>query len=384
MVKTLQGALKVIGYLKKNNSRLKTIAYYIGVLGCGGIEASVINIIRYIDSKKIRIDIILDSPKYMTNKLYCEEFEQMGVHILYLSDFQKGEGKFFKLKAFFFLLRFKKYDGIHLHISYPSSMLYALPIRMAGCKCIFATSHANGAADMKRVFLLVQKISRMLFPFLLSSRFAVSEEAGKWCYGDRMYSVIPNGIDVRRFRFNENSRECVRKSLGIGKKEVLLGHIGRFVKEKNHRFLFDLFVAYNQINPNSKLLLVGEGKLKKIIEQKCLDLKIEDKIIFKPFSSFPEKYYWAMDIFLFPSLSEGFGIVALEAQAASLPIIASKNVPKSTRVSRLIKYLPLDLEVWKKEISKIKIIDRSSVDVSGIVMYDIRNVSLKFENEYLK
>ena len=140
--------------------------------------------------------------------------------------------------------------------------------------------------------------------------FACTEYAGKWLFGKKVVerkelNVINNAIDLKKFEFNENIRGDLRKELGIKEDVLVIGHVGRFMKQKNHDFLIDVFNELIKKNENSILMLIGQGPLLNEMKQKVRDLSIEDKVKFIGQVTNVEKYYNIMDVFLFPSIYEG-------------------------------------------------------------------------------
>src|SRR5690606_30100336 len=107
-----------------------------------------------------------------------------------------------------------------------------------------------------------------------------SNLAGQWLYGktNNDFTIIKNAVQAEKFQYNQNVRERVRKEFSIESK-LVLGHIGRFSSQKNHLFLLEVFKAVYEQNPNTVLLLVGEGKLRERIEKKINELGLNDNVI---------------------------------------------------------------------------------------------------------
>ena len=135
-------------------------------------------------------------------------------------------------------------------------------------------------------------------------RFACSEVAGRWLFKNKEYEVIKNGIDVSRFKFNKEKRNLIRKSLNVKDNELLIGHVGRFGIQKNHRFLIEVFNKYQKNNYNVKLLLIGTGELKDQVKSQIDELGLSERVIILENKLNIEDYYNSMDIFLLPSLFE--------------------------------------------------------------------------------
>lgn len=365
---------------------MRRIGYYLGAIGSGGIESATVSLCNYFDPNEIIVDFLVDSEDAVKNDYYKSIIEKSGGHIYCLTEFSNKSRLNFvsKIKAFYNIGRSGKFYGLHFHVSYPSSLLYGPFAKIGGCKKIFATSHAKDSCIDNKIFILEQKITRIVLPKLYSRLFAVSKEAGNWCYKNNDFIVIPNSIKADHFKYNQEERIIIRKELGIHDDEIVFGHIGRFAKDKNHGFIVRLYLEVRKKYPQSKLLFIGEGPTKNDIIKQCYDMGLNEKVIFQSFTPFPEKYFWAMDLFLFPSLAEGFGLVAVEAQAASLPIIASDNVPRDTEVSDLIRYCPLQLNEWLNTIDIIlgKNDSRKPLESVSIKRYDVTEICRTLEFYY--
>ena len=184
--------------------------------------------------------------------------------------------------------------------------------------------------------------------------------------------VINNGISTERFKFDKSTRTRIRKQLGISEDCVLLGHVGRFTSEKNQSFLIQVLSQIPN-KCNMQLLLIGEGPLVKDVMQLAKEKGIYKKIIQIARTDVVYDYMQAMDIFLFPSTYEGLGMVAIEAQASGLPVIASNGVPSMINITKNVVFEELDAKIWCKKINVFLNFDR--VDTSKTI------VDAGFENK---
>ena len=114
------------------------------------------------------------------------------------------------------------------------------------------------------------------------------------------------------------------------------------VPQKNHDFILDVFNEICKKQENAHLILVGDGPLAETIKKKIGRLGLQDKVSLLGLRNDVNKIMQAMDIFLFPSIFEGLGIVALEAQAADIPIICSEFVPEDVDVTEYIEHCSLE------------------------------------------
>ena len=163
---------------------------------------------------------------------------------------------------------------------------------------------------------------------------------------------MDNGIEVEKFKFYEENRIDIRRDLEIDENTEVLGSVGRLVEQKNHKFLMEVYYEYKKLNTDSKLLLIGEGKLKSELKLQAKKLNIQDKVLFLGMREDIEKIYSAMDIFVFPSIFEGFGLAVVEAQINGLKCYASTNVAEESNVTGNEHFLELGetAKNWARKI----------------------------------
>ncbi len=220
--------------------------------------------------------------------------------------------------------------------------------------------HSHNSQNMG---IFVNKILHTLHKRVISKYttdyFACSKEAASFMFGKPLLSrnqikIVPNAIDVNRFSFDQEKRKTVREEIGWND-SLIVGHVGRFHPQKNHDFIVKVFYELAKIEPSAKLLLVGEGKLRSYIEKKVESLQLSDKILIVDPIIDIEKYYSAMDVFLFPSLYEGLGMAAVEAQTSGLPTLLSSSIPLACKILDGTVYLSLDEDAisWAKKIIEL-------------------------------
>lgn len=192
------------------------------------------------------------------------------------------------------------------------------------------------------------------------SYLACSTGAALWMFPKVMVDrgdvvIIPNGVDTKKFLYSSEKRMRFRKSLNLGD-ELLIGNIGRFQGQKNHSFMIEIMEKVIERDPSAKLLLVGEGHLKEDIKRMANEKGLKESVLFLGERKDIDAFMSAIDVFIFPSIYEGFGIAAVEAEAAGVKVILSEAVPKETNVSGSALYLPIIgnnvSKMWADEICK--------------------------------
>ncbi len=316
-------------------------------MGTGGAEAFIMNMFRNIDSKKIVFDFLLRSEE----NVYQKEIESLGGKVYNVPPYPKKFISNYKETKRFFE-EHNEYKIIHVHgnaFIYITALIIA---KFKGVPCRIMHSHNTDAR--KPIYRIVHKLNKTFMDFLVTDRFACSDEAGKWMFGNKSFIKINNGIDIDKFIYNKEIRDRVRKLYNIDENTVLIGHVGRFLKVKNHSYIIDIFKEYIKQNKDSKLMLIGEGPEFNTIKKKVKNLEIENKVIFLSKINNVNEMMQAMDIFIFPSIYEGLGIVNIEAQTASLPCIISDRIPREAIITDLVevKSIDLDPKEWAISIDK--------------------------------
>ena len=199
----------------------------------------------------------------------------------------------------------------------------------------------------------------------MTDLFTCGREAGDWLFGRKQearFVQMNNAIDARQYVFCPQTRQRMRQALGIGADQLVIGHVGRFDPQKNHKFIIDIFQAVRQQNSKAVLLLIGNdaGGCGKEIHQKAERLGLTQWVRFLGVRGDVADLMQTMDVFLFPSLFEGFGIVALEAQASGLPALVSERIPSECMITDLIhkESLKHDAKQWAKTALELAQIPR--------------------------
>lgn len=276
-------------------------------------------------------------------------------------------------------------DVIHIH-----SPNVALPhlvfSKLFGIKVRVLHSHNTRHADV-----LYKKIRNYFLSIfnnvLVNARLACSNIAGEFLFGKNNFTVIKNGIDISIFKFDIKKRSIVRSALNLGGSKVY-GHIGGFLPQKNHSFLLKIFSEIIKKEPASKMLLIGDGFLREKIEKEAANLGIAKDVFFLGRRDDVADLIQAMDVFLFPSVFEGLGFVAIEAQASGLTCFVSDQIPEEARVTNLINYLPLTKSAidWSNLIIShtLHLPHRAEYDLSVKNSgYDVRDCVRNLQNFYI-
>ena len=364
---------------------MKRVLHVIGSLNNGGSQAMVMELYRNINRSKLQFDFVIHRPEEL---FYEKEILSLGGKIHFLPALNLNNVAKYRKNWVEFFKSHSEYKIIHGHVRSTAS-IYLNVAKKCGLTTI---SHSHSTSSGVGISAIVKDILQYPIRFVADYFFACSLRAGKWLFGKNTiqkenFYIVRNAIDIQKYIFNEAKRLKIRDEFNLESK-LVIGHIGRFSYPKNQLFLLDIYKEVFKKNSNSVLILVGDGELRQQIEEKIITLGLKENVILTGIRSDVPELLQAFDVFVCPSLYEGLGIVAIEAQAAGLPCIVADTLPKAeTCLTQLIEYLPLkkDPSFWANKIlASYRIFNRENkfneIQSAG---YDISVTSKKVEKFYL-
>lgn len=356
------------------------------VLGCldrGGAENMIMSIYRNIDREKIQFDFILHLSRPGD---FDEEAKSLGAQIFYAPQYNgKNHFEYKKWWNDFFKAH-PEYKLLHSHIRSTASICTEIAHKYGVKTIVHSHNTMNSGSGIGSFVknLLQSNITRYADECL-----ACSDAAGKWLFKDHSYTLIHNSIDARKFTFNEEYRRKIREKHNLGDSFVI-GHVGRFHKQKNQPFLMEIFAEILKIRSDSRLVLAG-GKIgsEGIEKQELIDyaekLNIADKVIFAGNVPNINEYLSAFDVLVFPSIHEGLPVTLIEAQAAGLYCFVSDAVSKESKITENMEFVSLEKTAsqWAEKVLAVDYKQRKDCyeDVYN-AGYDIEAGVEKFEEVY--
>ncbi len=339
------------------------ILQVLGTLNCGGAETIVVNWLRVLDRSEFHFDFLV----YGSEKGYYEEVvESLGAHVIHIPEPSLNYLAFYR--NVFKIMQAKKYDAVHVHTLYNGG--FALrAAKKCGIKVRISHSHTTQNRETEATNPILQIYERIMKSWILkySTHYvACGLQAGNFLYGDTFFSakgtVLYNGIVPELFHYDPRIRDEQRKTLQIGSDDLVIGHVGRFTKVKNHSFLIDILASLIEIRPNCKLLLIGDGPLRRKIEEKSKELGVRDKVIFTGVCSNIVPYLHTMDVVVFPSLFEGIPMALIEAQSNGLPCLISDTISNEIKILKSSELISLNkgAQYWRDTLLRLANCDRNS------------------------
>ncbi len=325
------------------------------VFQAAGIESFIMNMYRNIDRSDVQFDFMVMRD---VEEFYDAEIAGLGGQKFTIT-VPAGNTLVQVLQQSVKLYRFLKknpYRIVHVHYTTPLRAFYLLAAKLAGVPVRIYHSHSAEVSGKSAVKRFVYAYCRKKITKWATHYFACSRAAGNWIFEEKLIRsgqvrVICNGIDVDRFRYCPEARESVRKELGMEDAYVLI-HTGRFLEQKNHAFIIDVFRALLQKHTGCKLLLVGTGELLAQMQQKVRSYGIEKNVFFLGVRSDVERLLSAADCYIMPSLYEGLPVAAVEAQCSGLPCVLSDNITDEVALTDSVSFLSLQdpVDTWCDKI----------------------------------
>ena len=334
-----------------NSNKKVKVLHVVGAMNRAGTETMLMNIYRNIDREKVQFDFISYSQE---EAHYDEEIRKLG-------------GKVIKLTSTTSIKELTKviqengpYDVVHAHTLFNSGIAM-LAAKKCGIKNRISHAHTtldNGSSIARKIYI---NSMRFLINKYSTQTLACSREAGKYLFGEKeinksKYLYFPNLINYEEL-LHKPEKEVIKfkeeYNLNDG---IVIGHIGTLKESKNHKFLIEIAKYMTEQNIDVKLILVGEGSLRKELEDLTREYNISDRVHILGIREDINVMLHSMDVFVFPSIFEGLGLVLLEAQAAGLPCIVSEAIqPEANLGLNLFTKLNLDsgVDIWSKEILKV-------------------------------
>ena len=338
---------------------MKRLLCILSSMDAGGAETFLMKMYRNIDHTKYQFDFCINVKEKC---FYEDEINSLGGKIFRIPYKSENLNEF--KQQLFDLINNEQYRYVLRITSNCMGFLDLKIAKKAGAKvCCARSSNSSDGNGLKEKIAHI--LGRHLYGKYVDIAIAPSDLAAIYTFGKISYkncqvNILHNAVDLDVFHYNERERYKIRKEFGINDDVKVLGHVGRFVRQKNHMFLADVFKCVKEINNNTMLLLVGDGPLKEQFMKRVDELGMLDSVIFAGIRSDVPNLLSAMDVFVFPSFYEGMPNTVIEAQAIGLPCVIADTITKEAKITDLVEYLPLSAsaEHWAETLlNKVQIQD---------------------------
>jgi glycosyltransferase EpsF len=307
----------------------KRVLHVVYAMNTGGIESWLMSIYRQLYGENLQFDFLVNTKK---EAFFDNEVKRLGGKIIYAGALNNPLKIYKTTKK---ILCDSKYCAVHCHNVENSAPVLKAAYEKGVNNRIY---HSHNDFNMKLAHLsflksVYLKVSRLLALRYSNKFLAVSKSAGNSLFKTNNYQLLSLSIDISQFN-PINEKQIVRRDFHLREDDFVIGHVGRFDTQKNHAFLLKVAKELIQLNPKTKIFLIGKGPLEEEIKIKITENDLDGYFVFVGLrSDVPQIMSNIMNAFLFPSLSEGLGLVLVEAQAAGLPIICSDVIPDEAIVN---------------------------------------------------
>ena len=353
----------------------------------GGIETMLMNYYRHIDRAKVQFDFVCNKRKHGA---YDKEVQALGGRLFHSPGLHPL--RYPQYIAFFrkLIRQHPEYKVMEVHngalgvYALNSGKRAGIPIRIY---------HAHGQGLNLDYKIVLKWLCKKMLRFNMNYHFTCGLKAGEYYFGKSVmergdYVFVRNAIDVDRFVYNEEMRLYLRRKHGLENAHIV-GHVGRFMHQKNHTFLIDIFAEIVKRDNKAVLVLLGDGELQAKIQSKAERLGINDRIRMMGNVENTNEWYQVFDLFILPSHWEGLPVVGVEAQASGLPCMFSSNITSEIKMTDYAQFIDLHSGVKHWADIAISLLNQSRErdnmrEVIALNGYDIRVEAKKLEELYQK
>ncbi len=329
------------------------ICHVIGNFVNGGVESVIYNYFSNIDLNTYEVHIIGHGIRV---RECADRFVNMGFLIHNITPKSVSFSK--SLKEMEAIFREYKFDIVHSHLTEWACVPMFLAWK-CGIKVRINHSHmAEKPHGFKDIIYYGIRLS--LGRLFSTAYFACGRDAAIYLFGKKAVeggkvTILPNAVDYEQFKFSRERRQEIRMEESIEDSTIVVGHVGRYFEQKNHRFLIQIFDEFHKKQPNSELVLLGDGELMELIKQRVNEMKLDNAVRFLGNRNNVADWYQAMDVFVLPSLYEGLPVVGVEAQATGLPCLFSKGITPEIQISPNASFMDLEAGAgeWANKINEM-------------------------------
>lgn len=317
---------------------MKRLLCIVSCLNVGGAETFMMKLYRQLDKSRYQIDFVVSAVG-----VYDDEVRAIGGKIYRIPLRTKHPIKAFReIKR---IVKQNQYAYVLKLGDRPLSVVDLIAAKMGGAK-ICAMRSCNALVGISFSKKVLDWILRPVLNRIATVKIAPSDLAARYTFGDKAYqngeiAILHNAVDLNVFAYRHRDRVAIRTEFGLDEDALLIGHVGRFFPQKNHRFLIEVFGKISQKAPHARLMLVGTGDLEPEIRAQIADLGLTDRVIFTGVRSDVPSILSAMDVFVMPSFHEGMPNTVIEAQATGLPCVIADTITRGANITGLVTYLPL-------------------------------------------
>lgn len=388
------------------SERIRLLFFMDGYGDGGGIQEMVVRWIENIDRALFDVDVLAYNHTSMNPGRYRARLAALGCRLFVVDSPEKSleagqqveeavdpnhVGIIPSARQTMRFFREHSYDVLHCNASAKGVIVLACA-KAAGVKVRILHSHCAKVVTKSPVKRVAAEALKLPAVGLATHLAACSTEAGEFLFGKRAVGAgrvvtFPNAIDLARYGYDSTVREDVRREIGAGEGTRVYANVARFQPPKNQQMLIRAFAEVVAREPDSLLVLVGEGDERAECEALSESLGISDSIRFLGLRDDVARLDQGFDVFCMTSLFEGLPVVAVEAQAAGLPCVLSDGITREACVLPTSHMVPTGATPaeWADALVATPVsVDRADgMRVMAEAGFEIREATNKLQRFYL-
>lgn len=361
------------------------VLHCLGSLNRGGIETFIMNVYRAINRTEFQFDFLVSN-----GGDYEEEIKSLGGHVYKIPSRNTGFFQYSRNVDLFFYNHKDEYAAIHVHAATLSSLEVLVSAKKYDIAIRIIHSHSSTVKTSKLHYLF-HYWNKMRIAKLATHYLACSTKAATWFFSgtsvSKKIAIIRNGVNPVDFSFSPKLRDRILQDFDIDDHTFVVGHVGSMIKVKNHSYLLNIYNEIYKLIPDSKLLLVGDGPLRSLIEQQILKLGLKDNVLLLGSIDNVNELLQAIDVIVMPSIFEGMPVSLIEAQASGCLVVCSDTISSDTKI--LSSFTQISLKDTPKHWAEVIISKATSnkrndtrieIQKSGFSIYSVIELLMKIYN----
>lgn len=359
---------------------MKRLLCLVSSMNSGGAETFLMKLYRVIDRSKYQMDFCVN---IYEKGFYDDEIESLGGRIYHIPPKSSDVTEY--RKQLTQVVKEGQYRSVLRITSNAAGFMDLMLAKRAGAiRCCARSSNSSDGDNFTA--WLAHRLGRFLYDRYVDVKIAPSDLAARYTFGKKAYdrgdvSILHNAVDLSVFQYNTEDRQKIRKEFQIAQNSLIVGHIGRFDVQKNHKYLLDVFAQIIKRRSDAVLLLVGRGPLEDEIQAIVGKMGLMDRVVFAGIRNDVSKLLSAMDVLVFPSLYEGMPNAVIEAQATGLPCVISDTITREADITGLVKYHSISegADAWARAtLSEAGIARNEQTERFVSAKYDIQSIADEF------
>lgn len=312
-------------------NRKKKVAQVITRMDWGGSPDIVRILCSYLDPAVYDVRLIVGKTLYPTEKTK-QFFERFKDRLTIIPPLQRNINPFLDLLAFlrlYSLFQRERFDIIHTHTA-KAGALGRIAAALSGCRVIIHTPHGHNfygyfAGLASKIIVSIERfLSRFTDKIIALTELEKQDFMRFRVVKENKVSVIYQGLELEAYSQSLVNRVEMRKTFNINADELAVGMVARLEPIKGPVYFIEAAREVAVKNDKARFIVIGEGSLRRSLEERVETLGLRERFRFSGWREDIPIVISLLDVLVLPSLNEAVGMVVIEAQAAGVPVVATR------------------------------------------------------------